>query len=174
VQIDDIDNLRIVENVHIPSEITSDVVDNLVKSSTLTLDEPHVYKESISGVQDALLKSSTPILDDTDVSEDDTSDSKHILVESNMPVQVARYSLVIPVIEDGIEHEIVDTSVVLSSKPSEFSCANVVMYFFSSNESVKFFIMAHQVTPNISCFSEYLELFLTLVIFLFVLVMLYH
>jgi len=30
-QIEDIDNSRIVENVHIPSQITSDVVDELVK-----------------------------------------------------------------------------------------------------------------------------------------------
>jgi len=33
VQIDDIDNSRIVENVHIPSKITSDVVDKLIEST---------------------------------------------------------------------------------------------------------------------------------------------
>ena len=29
MQIDDIDNLRIIEDVHIPSEVTSDVIDEL-------------------------------------------------------------------------------------------------------------------------------------------------
>jgi len=45
-----------------------------------------------------------------------------------MPVYV-RYSLVIPMIEDGIEHETIDTSIVTSSKLSEFSradCVNMV------------------------------------------------
>ena len=53
-----------------------------------------------------------------------------------MPVQVVRYSLVIPMIEDRIEHETFDTSVVTSSKPSEFFCANcdyVVTPNFSSS-----------------------------------------
>jgi len=36
-----------------------------------------------------------------------------------MPVHVSRYALATPMIEDGIEHETVDTSVVTSSKPSE-------------------------------------------------------
>ena len=35
----------------------------------------------------------------------------------------------------------------------------VAPYFFSSSESVKFFIMAHQITPSVSSFSECLELF---------------
>jgi len=68
VQIDDIDNSRMVEDAHIPSEFTSDVVDDLVKSSTLTLDETHVHEESISNIHDALVESSTPIPDDIDVS----------------------------------------------------------------------------------------------------------
>ena len=78
--------------------------------------------------------------DDTDVSKDDTSDSGHILVEPGMPIQVARYSLSISIIEDIIEHEAVDTSVVTSNKPSEFffaGCGYVVApYFSSSGESV--------------------------------------
>jgi len=77
-------------------------------------------------------------------------------------------------IEDIIEHEIVDTSVVTSSKPSEFSCADcgmVAPYFSSSSKSVKFFTMLHQVTPNVFSFSERLSYFVTFVIFLLVLVM---
>ena len=53
-----------------------------------------------------------------------------------MLVYVARYSLVIPMIEDIIEHETLNASVVISSKPSEFSHANcgyvVALNFFSS------------------------------------------
>ena len=69
VQIDDIDNSRIVEDVHIPFKVTSDV-DVLVRTSTPTL-ETHVYEENISDVQGALVEFSTLILDDIDVSEDD-------------------------------------------------------------------------------------------------------
>ena len=54
---DDIDNSRIVEDVHIASEVISDVVDELVKSSTPTLEEIHV-RESIIGVQDTIVESS--------------------------------------------------------------------------------------------------------------------
>jgi len=86
VKIDDIDNLRIIENVYIPSEVISDV-NELVKIRTSTLDETHNHEESITDdVQNALFESSTLIPDDTDVSEDDTSDSEHILVNSSMPV----------------------------------------------------------------------------------------
>ena len=72
-------------------------------------------------MHDALIDYSTPIPDDINVSKDDTSDLEHVLVESSMPVHVARYSLVISVIEVGIEHETVDTGVIASSKPSEFT-----------------------------------------------------
>jgi len=41
VQIDDIDNSRIIEDVHISPEVTSDV-DDLVKSRTPILNETHV------------------------------------------------------------------------------------------------------------------------------------
>ena len=99
--------------MHIPSEVTSDI-DELAKTSTPTLDKNHVHEESIShSVQDALIESSTPIPDDISISEDDTSNSEHILVESSMSVQVTRYSLVIPMIKNGTEHETVDTSIVI-------------------------------------------------------------
>ena len=58
------------------------------------------------------------------VHEDDTNDSEHVLVESSMPVQVTRYSLVIPMIEDRIEHEIVANSVITFSKLSKSPHAN--------------------------------------------------
>jgi len=68
VQIDGIDNSRIVKDVNIPSEVTSDV-DNLIKSSTPTLDETRVHEESISDAQDVVIEFSTLIPDDIDVSE---------------------------------------------------------------------------------------------------------
>ena len=88
MQVDDIDNSRIVEDVHISSELTNDVIDDLVKSSMLTLDETHVHEENISDVQDTLVESSTYIPDDIDVLEDDTSDFKHVLVESSSPYRL--------------------------------------------------------------------------------------
>ena len=86
VQINDIDNSRIVESVHIPYEVTYGVVDKLVKSSTPALDETHIYEESTSDVQDALVESSTPSRD-------------------------VRCSLSTSAIEGDTKHEIVATSV---------------------------------------------------------------
>ena len=70
-----------------------------------------------------------------------------------MHVQVAKYSLAIPMIKDGTEHETVDTSIITSSKLFEVKCG------YASSESVKFFTMIHQITPSIFSFSECLELF---------------
>jgi len=115
--------LRIVDDVHIPSEVTSNV-DDLIKSSTPTLEEIHVHEESISDVQDAKVESSIHIPDDIDVLEDDASDLEHILAVSSMPVQVVRYSLAIPMIDNEIEQETVDARVVISNKQYEFSLAD--------------------------------------------------
>ena len=109
MKIDDIDNSKIIEDIHIHFEVTSDVVEELIKTSTSTLDETHIHEENISDIQDALVESTTLIHDDIDVSEDNTSDSEHVLVQSSVSVQVARCSLAIPIIEDEIEHETVDT-----------------------------------------------------------------
>ena len=66
-------------------------------------------------------------------------------------------------IEDEIECETINTSIVTFSKPSDFfraDCSYVVTSnFFFSSELVKFFIMVQQVTPSVSSFSECLELF---------------
>ena len=80
-----------------------------------------------------------------------------------MFVHVATYSLAIPMIQENIENETVNASIVTSSKPSEFSRIHrgyvVAPNFFFSSDLVKFFIMVHQVT-NVSSFIECLELFL--------------
>ena len=74
-----------------------------------------------------------------------------------MLVHVAKYSLVISMIEDGIEHKTVYTSIITSSKPFKFSHADCD--YLVAPESLKFFIMVHQVTPIVSSFSECLKLF---------------
>ena len=109
----------VVENVYVLSDITSVVENTLVNSTTLNLDEVHVSSEGTSDVVDVLMESSTLILDDIYIHEEDTSDFEHVLVESRMHVQVARHSLATAMIEDGIEHETVATSIVTSSKPLE-------------------------------------------------------
>jgi len=64
VHIDDINNSRIVEDVYIPSGVTSDV-DELVNTNIPTLDETHVHEESMNDVHYSLVKSSTPAVDDS-------------------------------------------------------------------------------------------------------------
>ena len=121
MQIDDIDNSRIVEDVHMPFEVINDVVDDLVKSSAPAFDETHVHEERNNDIRYALVESSTSIPNDIDVSKYDTSNLEYILVEYSMSVQVARYSLALSMIEVGIELGIIDISFVTSDKLSEFS-----------------------------------------------------
>ena len=47
MRIDDIDNSRIIKDVCISSEVTSDVSEELIKSSTPTLNEIHAHEKSI-------------------------------------------------------------------------------------------------------------------------------
>ena len=82
---DFVDDLRIVGNVYVPSEVTSVVEDILVDFSIPILDEIHDSSEGTSDV-DALVESSTLIPDDIYVHEDDTSDSEYVLVESSIPI----------------------------------------------------------------------------------------
>lgn len=49
-------------------------------------------------------------------------DSKHVLVESSTSVSIARYSLATPRIAQGIDHEIVVTSIVVQNKLLVPSC----------------------------------------------------
>ena len=64
-----------------------------------------------------------------------------MIVEPSVTIQLARNSLVTPMIKDKIKHETFDTSVVTSSKPYESPRANcgyvVAFNFFSSSESVE-------------------------------------
>lgn len=111
VSIDDVDPR--VESV--PEDSISIVDDALLESSMLVFVEDVQFPSEVTSVvEDTLVECSTPIPND----EDDTSNFKHVLVESSMPVQVVGYSLSTPMVEEGIEHEIVVTNVI-SSKPLE-------------------------------------------------------
>ena len=48
----------------------------------------------------------------------DTSDFALELVEFSVSSQIFRYSFVTPLIENGIDHETVDPSIITSSEPS--------------------------------------------------------
>jgi len=115
VCIDDINNSRIIEDVHIPFEITSDV-DELIKSSALTLDEIYVHEESISDIHEALVESSTPSHD-------------------------VRCSLFTSTIEEEIEHEIITTSVD-SSESLGFPpiVCQITLSVSSFSDCLKFFL----------------------------------
>ena len=69
----DVDDSRVVEDVYVPSEITSVVDDTLIHFSTPILNEIHVSSESISDAVNVLVDSSIHIPDDIYVHKDDTS-----------------------------------------------------------------------------------------------------
>ena len=61
---DDVDNSRAVEDVYIPFEITSVAEDILVDLSIPILDEVHVSSEGTTDIVDALVESSITIPND--------------------------------------------------------------------------------------------------------------
>jgi len=88
VSSDDVDDSKVVENVHIPSKTTSITKDISVGSDILILDEDHASYESTSEVVDVIIKFSTPLT--VDVHVHDTSDSTPKLVESSVSSQIHR------------------------------------------------------------------------------------
>ena len=66
---------------------------------------------------DVIVESDTPLTIDAHVH--DTSDSASELVKSSVSCQISRYSFTTLLIEDEINHETVDSSVVISSWLSE-------------------------------------------------------
>jgi len=79
---DVVDDSRVVEDVHISFKCVDE------DFSTLTVDEVHVSSEGTSDVVDTLVEFSTPIPDVIYVHEDGSSDFEHALVESSVPIQV--------------------------------------------------------------------------------------
>ena len=72
---DDVDDSKVVENVHVHSEISSVVEDPLVNPATPIIDESHVSSAGTNDVK-VLVDSSTPISDETYVHEDNQGSQK--------------------------------------------------------------------------------------------------
>ena len=83
------------------------------------------------------------------------------LAESGASSQISRYSFATPLIKDGIEHETVNSSVIISSGPSESPCVEydfmVVSIDSSSNESPEFLVMIQQMISSALSFSDCLK-----------------
>ena len=65
----DVDDLKVVEDVHVHSEISSFVEDPLANLDTLFIDESHVSSAGTSDVVDVLVNFSTPIPDEIYIHE---------------------------------------------------------------------------------------------------------
>ena len=76
---DDVDDSRVVEDVYISFKCVDE------DFSTLTLDEVHVSSEGTSDVVDTLVEYTRYRC----IHEDGSSDFEHALVESSAPIQVA-------------------------------------------------------------------------------------
>ena len=74
VSSNDVDDSKVVEDVRVPSEISSVVEKSLINSGASLIDESHVSSADISDVTDVSVKSSTLIPDDIIVSEDEPSE----------------------------------------------------------------------------------------------------
>ena len=91
----------------------------------------------------AIVKSGTPLVFEAHIH--DTRDFALESMESSVSSQISRYSFVTRLIENEIDHETVDFSIVTSSGPFEFLHADygfmVVPTMSSSNELLEFLAM---------------------------------
>ena len=147
---DDLRDSRVVEDVSVPSKITIIINDISIGSDTSILDEGHASYKGTSEVVDAMVKSSIPLTVNTHVH--DTSNSAPGLVDSSVSNQIYRYSFVTPLIEDKIKHEIIDSSIITSSRPSGFPRDDYVFMVVpiksSSSESSEFLAMIRRVLSS--------------------------
>ena len=88
-----------------------------VGSDTSIIEEGHASYEGTSELVDAIVESDTSL--DVDAYAHDISESAPELAESSVSSQISRYSFATPLINDDIEHETVDSSVVTSNRPFE-------------------------------------------------------
>ena len=70
----DVDDSNVVEDVRVPSEVSSVVEELLVNLGAPIIDESHVSSADISDVADVSVESSTPMPDDITVLEDEPSE----------------------------------------------------------------------------------------------------
>jgi len=154
VSSDDVDDSKVVEDVHIPSKTASIIEDISVGFDTPIIDEGHASYEGTSEVVNVIVESSTLL--DVDAHAHDISEFAPELAESSVSSQIFRYSFARPLIENDIEHERVESSVVISSGSSEFPrdqySFTTVSIDSSSNESPEFLVMIQQMVSNASFF----------------------
>jgi len=148
----DIDDLKVVEDVHITSKTTSIIEDISVAFDILILDEGYTSYEGTSEVVDVIIGSGTPLTIDAQVY--DNSDFAFELVEFSVSSQIFRYSFATPLIEDEIDYNTVDSSVITFGGPSESPRADygfiIVPTKSSSSESSEFLAMIQQVVSYAS------------------------
>ena len=77
----------------------------------------HASYEGTSEVVNVIIESDTPL--NVKAHAHDISKFAPELAESSVSNQISRYSFATSLIEDDIEHETVDSSVITSSGPSE-------------------------------------------------------
>jgi len=121
---------RLFKDIHVPSKTASIIEDMSVGSNIPIIEEGHASYEDTSEVIYAIAESGTSL--DVDTHAHAISESAPKLADSNVSSQIFRYSFTTPLIEEDIEHETVDSSVVTSSVPSESLMLRKILWLFQS------------------------------------------
>ena len=129
---DDVDNSKVVEDIHVLSKTTSIIENISVGSDISILDEGHTSYEGTSEIVDAIVESDTPLIVDAHVH--DNSDIVPELVESNVSSQLSRYSFATHVIEGEIDHETSNSSVITSMGHLNPLVLIMILWSFLSNQ----------------------------------------
>jgi len=152
---DDVDDSKVVEDVHVPSKTTSIIEDISIGFDTPIFDEDHASYKGTS-VVDEIVESG--ILLNINVHVHDTSDSAPEIMKPSVSSQILKYSFVTPLIKDDSGHKRIDYNVVTSSGPSE---SHRVDYGFiviptgsSSSESSEFLVMIQHVISSAFSFTD--------------------
>jgi len=113
----EVDDSKVVKVVHVSSKTASIIEDISVGFDTLIVEEGYASYDGASEVVNVLVDFDTPL--NVDTHAHDISESVPELEEFSVYSQIFRYLIVTPLIEDDIEHEIVNSSIVTFSGPSE-------------------------------------------------------
>jgi len=137
VSSDDVDDSKVIEDVHVLSKTTSIIEDISVSSDTLILDEGHAPYEGTTEIVNAIVESGTPLIVELMF--------MILVILSSVSSKFLGIYFATFLIEDEIDHETIDSSVVTSSESSESPPVDydfmVVPTKSSSNESSKFLVM---------------------------------
>ena len=110
---EDVDDSKVVEDVHVPFKTPSIMKDISVGFDIPIIDGDYASYEGDSEVVDVKIESGTTL--DIVAHAYDINKSAPELAESSISSQISRYLFVTPLIEDDIEHETVNSSVVTLS-----------------------------------------------------------